>query len=130
MKINWFSPLQPAKTEIAGATLRVLPALAKRAVVTLWTDESEWDKRFTEFAEIRSFDPADPPFDELRGGPCFYNIGNDQRYHTSIWQISQKVPGIVVLHDVSLHDMFSQLYTREWRDVEAYITQMEIYHGR
>ena len=44
MKLNWFSPLPPAKTGIADYTLGLLPALSKQAEVVLWTDQSSWDR--------------------------------------------------------------------------------------
>ena len=39
MRLNWFSPLPPARTEIANYTVRLLPALCASCDVTLWTDQ-------------------------------------------------------------------------------------------
>ncbi len=40
MKINWFSPLPPARTDIAEYTVRVLPGLIKNCQLELWTDQT------------------------------------------------------------------------------------------
>jgi len=43
MKLNWFSPLAPARSEIAHYTARTVAALRGHAEVTLWTDQAKWD---------------------------------------------------------------------------------------
>src|SRR3712207_5618000 len=107
MKINWFSPLPPAKTDIAHCTARVLPALAERARVTLWTDEASWDPGLERYAAVRRYRPDAPPWTELnRADANVYHIGNNYLFHGSIWQVSRRLPGIVVMHDVRLHDFF------------------------
>ena len=40
--IHWFSPLPPARTDIAEYTRRILPALNREAQVILWTDQGVW----------------------------------------------------------------------------------------
>src|SRR5204863_631305 len=62
MKLNWFSPLPPAATDLAHFTMRVLPALSQRADVTLWTvSQARASARasieaFSRLADIRTFD--------------------------------------------------------------------------
>ena len=57
MKLNWFSPLPPAKTGIARYSADLLPALCRRAEVTLWSDQPSWDENLNELAVIRHYDP-------------------------------------------------------------------------
>ena len=133
MKINWFSPLQPASTDIAHYTARVLPALIKRAEVTLWTDQSRWDQRLEKIAaRVRRYDPSANAinWEELnRADISIYHIGNNPLFHGAIWQMSRQHAGIVVLHDFRLHHFFDGLYRAQWRDRDEYLRVMEFYYG-
>src|SRR5882672_433535 len=130
MKLNWFSPLPPAKTDIAHYTARVLPALARLAEITLWTDQRNWDKALEQHAEVRTYRIQRMPWAELnRADASFYQIGNNPLYHGAIWQVSRLHAGIVVLHDFSLHHFFDGLYRVQWRDLTSYLAVMETYYG-
>jgi glycosyltransferase involved in cell wall biosynthesis len=105
MRINWFSPLPPARTDIAHYTARILPALRARAEVVLWTNQSEWQPSLEDQAEVRRFDPGSLPWSLLDPAEAtFFQIGNSSPFHRAIWQVCQEYPGIAVLHDVLLHD--------------------------
>ena len=131
MKINWFSPLPPASTDIAHYTTRVLPALSARAEVTLWTDQDGWDAALRKQAAVRPYPLEQMPWAELnRGDISIYHMGNDPRFHGALWQVSRRHPGVVVLHDVSLHQFFDGLYRMQWHDLESYLSLMEFYYGQ
>jgi glycosyltransferase involved in cell wall biosynthesis len=130
MKINWFSPLPPARTDIAHYTTRVLPALSALAEVTLWTDQREWDQSLKTKTEVRQFRLGRMPWVELnRADANFYQIGNNPLFHSSIWQISRLHAGIVVLHDFRLHHFFDDIFRVKWRDLNSYCAVMENYYG-
>lgn len=130
MKLNWFSPLPPAKTDIAHYTMRVLPELARLAEVTLWTDQRDWDASLQKHAEVRSFRLRRMPWSELnRADACFYQIGNNPSFHGAIWQVSRLHAGVIVLHDFSLHHFFDGFYRVKWRDLDSYLAVMEAYYG-
>jgi glycosyltransferase involved in cell wall biosynthesis len=130
MKINWFSPLPPAKTDIAHYTTRVLPELSRDAEVTLWTDQPEWDSAIEGYAEVCPFRLERMPWVELnRADANFYQIGNNPLFHGSIWQVSRLHAGVVVLHDFRLHHFFDGLYRVKWRDLHSYLAVMEAYYG-
>lgn len=130
MKLNWFSPLPPASTDIAHYTTRVLAALCERAEVVLWTDRREWDGALSKHAQVRFFEPAHIAWEELnRADMSIYHIGNNPLFHGAIWQISRQHPGIVVLHDERLHHFFDGLYRVQWRDLPSYLAVMEEYYG-
>jgi glycosyltransferase involved in cell wall biosynthesis len=130
MKINWFSPLPPARTGIADYTFGILPELAARAEVTLWTDRTLWDPELEKYATVRFYQPHRIDWVEVnRAGLSFYNIGNNHLHHASVWQVSRQSPGIVILHDVRLHDFFESLYRGQWRDEEGYLAQIEKHYG-
>jgi len=131
MKINWFCPLPPAKTSIADDYLvGILPALANQTELILWTDQSTWDRNLENLAPVRRYDPDRISWPELnQADVTFYNIGNNHLFHAAIWQVSRRHPGIVVLHDLRVHNFFDSLYRRQWSDVAGYLAQMKRYYG-
>lgn len=129
LRIHWFSPLAPARTDIAHYTGRVLPSLGARAQVTLWTDQPRWCASLERHAAVRRFDPLDFPWEALNEAQAvFYNIGNNARFHRAITLVSRKFPGFSILHDVMLHDSFSFDY-RERHDRAAYLDTMQSLYG-
>jgi glycosyltransferase involved in cell wall biosynthesis len=130
MKVNWFSPLQPAPTDIAHYTARVLPPLLERAEVALWTDQPEWDKDLDRLVQVRQYHPGRMPWRDInRADLTIYSIGNNPRFHGSIWQVSRRHSGIVILHDFRLHHFFDGLYREQWHDGRAYLAEMEFHYG-
>lgn len=130
MKINWFSPVPPTKSSIALDTAAVLPALARRAEVTLWVHEPSFVPELESHARVRRYDPAAMPWDEINSADAtFYHIGNEPRYHGPIWRVNRQHPGLVVLHDLNLQDFFATLATEigalSRRD---YLQMMDFYH--
>jgi hypothetical protein len=91
MKINRFSPLQQARIDIAGFTLRVLREPTALANLTLWTESEDFDPEFAEFAEVRTFDARRRPYEEFATGACVYNLGVDHRFYGAIWRMSLSV---------------------------------------
>jgi glycosyltransferase involved in cell wall biosynthesis len=130
MKINWFSPLPPARTGIADYTFGILPELARRAEVTLWTDRPLWDPELEKYGTVRLYQPHAIDWVEVNCADLsFYNIGNNHLHHASIWRVSRQSPGIVILHDVRLHDFFESLYRGQWRDEAGYLALVEKHYG-
>ena len=130
MRLNWFSPLPPARTDIAHYTARVLPALTSLAEVTLWTDQQDGDQNLTQEVEVRSYRLDRMPWVELnRADATFYQIGNNPVFHSTIWQISRLHAGIVVLHDLRLHHFFDDIFRVQRRDLSSYLAVMGHYYG-
>jgi len=130
MKINWFSPLPPAATDIAHYTARVLPALSAISEVTLWTTRRHWAKSLERFAEVRRYGLDRLPWTELnRADMTFYHIGNNPRFHWPIWHVSKAHPGVVVLHDLRMHHFFDGIYRLQYQSLDMYLEMMERHYG-
>ena len=105
LRLNWFSPLPPARTDIAHYTGRIADALRERFDVAFWTPAgADVDP---DFGPVRTFD-VDAPMNkamrrDLIAAINVYNIGNDARFHREIFILSQRFPGFVVMHDTVLH---------------------------
>lgn len=130
MKINWFSPLPPAKTGIGNYTARLLPALSRRAEVVLWTEAEGWPAELEKYARIRHYQGDDLDWRALnRSDATIYQLGNNPLYHGDIWRISLRHPGVVVLHDIKYQDLFFGL-SRAEAAAESYLAWVCQYHGR
>ncbi|MER3429419.1 MAG: glycosyl transferase [Pyrinomonas sp.] len=130
MRINWFSPLPPAHTDIAHYTHRILRPLSEKAAIILWTDQSEWDPEIKTYAEVKRFTLGKFPWHAVNNAEIsFFHIGNNPLFHYSIWRLSRFHPGIVVLHDVVLQNLFAGIYWGVLKDTKAYVEQMKRFYG-
>lgn len=129
-KINWFSPIPPLPTAIADYTAQLVPALSKFVDVTVWTEQRVDESEISQWATVRSYDPTEPPwFDLHKADLNIYHIGNHPDFHSTIWQISQRCPGLVILHDVKLQHLFMGLFRHRLQDEATYERLMAYYYG-
>ncbi|MBH8566849.1 glycosyltransferase [Nostoc sp. CENA67] len=133
MKLNWFSPIPPAKTDIAEYTMRVIPALSHYAEVLLWTDQSTWNSEVEKYAKVCQYNFVNVPWAEINEADLnIYHIGNNTNFHYETWQISQQCPGLVILHDFKLQHFFTGIYKEKQNNQQAYISyisHMKRYYG-
>lgn len=133
MRINWFCPLLPQKTDIAHYTSRILQELTQNAEIVLWTSQETWLPELESYCSVQWYDPsllseADFSNSDLN----IYHIGNNNNFHGSIWQVSRHYPGIVVIHDVNLHYLLTCHYAdymQPGADRDAYVELVKRYHG-
>jgi hypothetical protein len=127
MILNWFSPLPPENTDIAQYTVRVLEALQSLVPVRVWTQQAKWQS--VECGNKVSFDPECVNADTLNEADIsVYNIGNNSDFHSGIWEVSRRYPGVVVLHDERLQHLFAD-YMDKRRDPASYTQCMRQYYG-
>jgi len=141
VRIHWVSPLPPQETDIAHYTRRILPALAAKAEVVLWTDTPGWDTELERFASVRLFDAeAAVPMDFAslprgkEGTPApveavFHHIGNSWVFHAAILGLARRVPGTVVLHDLAIQEFLRDIVHNDLFDGNLYREAMIRYHG-
>jgi len=131
VKLNFFSPLPPTRSEIARLTTNLLPLLAEKAEVVVWSSEPQWDPTAEKHATVRHYDPAHPPWRALsEADVTFYQMGNDPRYHHAIWRVSRQHPGIVILHDLMLQHFFAGLLHHDLGlSRRQYLEMVERHHG-
>jgi glycosyltransferase involved in cell wall biosynthesis len=131
LKINWFSPLPPAHSGIAhNYAMQVLPVLAKRHETILWTDQDYVAPEVESIARVAHYEPANPPWRALNDADIsIYHLGNHGGIHGGMWQVSRQHPGIVVLHDLCLHDFFAMVFLRTLEQPDAYLAALERWYG-
>jgi glycosyltransferase involved in cell wall biosynthesis len=107
MRLNWFTPLPPARTDIANYSLRVLPALLARVdEVKVWSSHPDYDpSRLPPGVLHAAADRERLPWPELNFREhTVYQVGNDHRFHGAIFRHLEQHGGIVVLHDANVHE--------------------------
>lgn len=131
MKINWFSPLPPARSDIARVTRGLLPLLAEEAEIVIWSSSPEWNREIEEFGEVHYYDPNKLPWRKINEADAtIYLIGNDPQHHGAIWAVARQHPGIVVLHDLKLQDFFLVLAEQErFINERDYLRMTEFHYG-
>jgi glycosyltransferase involved in cell wall biosynthesis len=110
MRINWYSPLPPAKSGIADFTASVLPALADRFDVTLWTDQQPDGLEASGFGNVRHIDQKALGARSTQDTVDIFNMGNNFTFHGPIFEVAKERPGIMLMHDVGLLDFFHHYY--------------------
>jgi len=131
VKINWFSPLPPARSGIAqNFAIQLLPTLARHHEIVLWTDQDQTAPEVQSMARVVHYAPADPPWREINNGTIsIYHLGNQADLHGGIWQMSLRQPGIVVLHDLRMHDFFFMFWVHYRKDRDSYLAALERWYG-
>ena len=112
-------------------TTNLLPMLAEKAEVVVWSSEAKWDPAAETHVTVRPYDVAHPPWRDINEADAtVYQMGNDPRYHHGIWRLSQQHPGIVILHDVMMQHFFSGLvFHNLGLNRREYLDRVERYHG-
>lgn len=141
-RVHWVSPLPNAQTDIAHYTRRILPELAEATDLTLWTDAPDWDRELYDFAPVRRLDPdrVTPRDFAMAGrvdgkpgqGPeaVFVNIGNAWPFHAGFLRMIQRLPSIVVLHDMAIQECLFDAMERGFFPRDAYEAEMVRWHGQ
>ena len=136
-RIHWVSPLPPAETDIAHYTRRILPELAERADLTLWTDAETWDTGLESFCPVRHLDPQRIVPGQMRPngargdrpGTIFINIGNAWCFHAGLLALARRMPSVIVLHDLALQEMFCDAVRHGLLARDGYLASMRRWYG-
>ena len=128
MKIAWFTPFR--KVSAIGRFSRlVTDQLAQNAQVDLWLAEAENEElhqtslRMVRYFELSCPEKFLPEYDVI-----VYNLGDHMPNHATIFDMSRRVPGIVILHDYVMHHFFAEYYSKreEW---DTYVEVMRRWYS-
>ena len=122
MKLALWSPLPPSPSGIADFVAEQLPVLSRRFDLTLVAEDPR--AVADSLAHLyRVVDPDSVPETDLD----LYQVGNSPA-HAYVYRAALKRPGVVFLHDWSLHHLVL-LETVERGDVSAYLREMRRAYG-
>lgn len=140
-RLHWLSPLPPARTDIAHYTARILPELAAETDLILWTDAPRWEAGLHGLAPVRHLDPDTvTPRDLARAGrrgaspgtapeAVFIHIGNAAAFHAGFARLAQRMPAVIVLHDLALQEMLFGAMRQGRFSRARYEATMRAWHG-
>lgn len=107
MRIAWFTPFSP-RSAIGQVSKLVCEELRKSDDVYIFAPED--GEIISTAAPVMKFNPLTFQTEQLsRYDFVVYNMGNYALYHRAVWQVMQKYPGILLLHDQIMHNFFHQI---------------------
>jgi glycosyltransferase involved in cell wall biosynthesis len=122
-----FSPLPPLENGIADYAAELMPLLAAaRDVVVVIDDHAPEPPAHAAYTSMRLADYVAREV-EFERTPHLYQIGNNAD-HVYLLPWLLRRPGVVVLHDVSLHHLIDQA-TLRFGDLDGYCAMLELEYG-
>lgn len=121
MRVAWLSPTA-GNSGIVEYTRQVVPALAHYLDVDLWThgppDDPPEGIAVVDYASEAARLGALDGYDLL-----IYNLGNHLGFHRHELELSRRHPGVVVLHDRTLHHLWAGYFI-------SHLGREDVYHAR
>jgi glycosyltransferase involved in cell wall biosynthesis len=130
LQLAYFSPLPPVHSGIADYSAELLPYLAESATLTLFIDPAQYDSYLKQTTtppisnlsilrtesqdEISQSLIPNLPIQQTYAYPpgrwkydvALYHMGNSD-HHRGIYEMLTRYPGVVVLHDVFIHQLLA-----------------------
>ncbi len=130
MRLALFTPLSPRRTGLAEHIEGLLPYLARELDITAVTDGSYrpshslfHGRDALRHISYAAFQAQADAFDLVA-----YQLGNEGRTHAYMYEALHRYPGVVLLHDLTLHHgMLGATLGRG--DTQAYIDELRYAHG-
>ncbi len=107
MKIAWFTPFSN-KSAIGKVSNLICEELVKTEKVQIWTADSQ-DLIDTQL-DVKIFNSSLDVGKLTQYDHVIYNIGNFAGNHRDIYDISLRYPGIIILHDQTMHSFWGQYF--------------------
>lgn len=126
MRIAWFTPFT-RNSAIGKYSQVVTDGLSKSCEVDIWSSES--DNLLSTGLKVVHYQPNDDLQILKNYDYIIYNIGDTVVFHKTIFDISRKIKGIVILHDLVMHHFFVMYYIHIKNDPDAYINEMAMLYG-
>jgi glycosyltransferase involved in cell wall biosynthesis len=128
MRIAWFTPFS-TRSAIGEFSRHITDVLSEHAEVEIWTHDTP-PLHHTDLPVV-GFSPESPDLELLgQREMIVYNMGDHLPFHAHINAISQRYPGIVILHDRVLHHLFAGLWLMASEPArQTYVERMETFYG-
>jgi glycosyltransferase involved in cell wall biosynthesis len=128
VRLAWFSPLPPHLSGIADYSHEILPLVAERADVDVYSPRAPGLRRLRVPLRTKRLRPSAFPSRAGSYDALFYHLGNNP-WHAFMYQTVLAHPGIVVFHDFVMHHLIAQMYVESHRDRAAYQSVLESEYG-
>ncbi len=128
MRIAFFTPLAPLQTASADLMEGLLPHLVKYAQIDLFIDDGYGPINPLILARSKVYNYREFPTRAEDYDLTVYVIGNNPDFHGYMYDILQRYPGVVIIHDLILHHFIVGL-TLARGDMEGYLSEMRSAYG-
>lgn len=113
--------MPPARSGIADYSAKLRPALAEKADVVYFSENSDIED---------GIQPLPAPLNVLnRAEYTVFHIGNNASMHRPIWELSTVKRGIAVLHDTRLQHLFAGIFLYQIGSEQAFLDLLEVFYG-
>jgi glycosyltransferase involved in cell wall biosynthesis len=107
LKIAWFTPFY-THSAIGQVSKLVCEELQKTCKVDIFAFEQ--GQTISSSVPLIKFTPSDFDIRQLNGyDHIVYNMGNYARNHKAVWEVMQRFPGVLLLHDQIMQNFFQQI---------------------
>lgn len=132
MKIHWLSPLLPAKTGVAHYSEHLLPRLAERAEVVVFTPHENLPLALESRVKVRPIGTEDRRFwRELHQADLTVcHLSRAAPFHGAIVEIARRHPSLVVLHKSRLFGLVTEAVVGIRGQVDRFLDLCEDEAGR
>ncbi|MEX1375900.1 MAG: glycosyltransferase [Eubacteriales bacterium] len=127
-KVAFVTPWPSQKTGIAEYIYSIVDEIKEYYRITVFVDDTTEKGEYAEIdavevVSIKKFADRKDEFDEW-----IYQLGNNTSYHTQIYKLAEKYPGIVEIHDINMNGFFHNLVFSgrgKKQDIELYKRALE-----
>ena len=129
-KIAIITPWPEQQTGIANFVYKTLPYLAKYYDIDIFVDNTEEKKahyKKNEFGNLYMISELDERHKDY--AQLLYQMGNNSMYHKGIYEMLEKYPGIVEIHDYVLQPFFYHSYFLQ-KKYDIYKNAIELGYGK
>jgi glycosyltransferase involved in cell wall biosynthesis len=128
VNIAWFTPFS-RKSAIGRCSAGIVEELSKLAQVDVFCFDSE--ETFSASVPIRKFTSPSAVTEDILSqyDVAIYNFGNYLPFHGHIIEVSQRHPGIAILHDFVMHHLFAGYYLEHLKAASLYLNAVERLYG-
>jgi len=124
-RLAYLSPLPPLRSGISDYSAELLPELAKFYDIEVIADQpaiaDPWIARNLRLRTVAWFSEFAADFDRV-----LYNVGNSE-FHSHMFDLIERWPGVVILHEFFLSDLYRQLGYRH--GAEEWLRRLYDAHG-
>jgi glycosyltransferase involved in cell wall biosynthesis len=123
------TPWPNQKSGIAKYVFRLLPEIKKYFDITLFIDDTRIKTTFLKMDGVTIYSINEYETKHLEFDETIYHLGNSTDFHTEIYKMADKYPGIIELHDTNIHIFLQHLsfYSNNTRDKKYYLTALDYY---
>jgi glycosyltransferase involved in cell wall biosynthesis len=125
VRIAWVSPLPPSPSGVGDYSADLLPEVARLVPTVVFTTDTEWlPAEPVGGLEIRSHTELEVALKEDPDlVPVFHQANNP--WHTFVYDLADRIPGVLVLHDVVLHHLLLDRSERagDWPPYKALLDE-------